>query len=176
MSLLNISFLNEAINGKNIKEPNLIFDYVRQRLIENVSQEAHQDGMDGTLFCIDYSTHKITYASAYMAPLIIREKQIISLPTDKMPIGKGIKMEPFTLYNLDCEIGDTIYILTDGFADQFGGPKGKKFKHEQIRNLIKECSSVPLHEQVSMFNETFESWRGLLEQVDDVTCLGFKIK
>ena len=175
MSLLNISFLNEAINEKNITEPNLIFDYVRQRLIENLSQEEQQDGMDGTLLCIDYSTRTITYAAAYNAPIIIRDKKIIINPADKMPIGKGIKTEPFKNYILECIIGDTIYLLTDGFADQFGGPKGKKFKYKQIRELMCEYAEIPLNEQVFKFNEAFESWQGLLEQVDDVTCLGMKI-
>ncbi len=175
MSLLNISFLNEAINEKNITEPNLIFDYVRQRLIENLSQEEQQDGMDGTLLCIDYSTRTITYAAAYNAPVIIREKQIIINPADKMPIGKGLKTEPFNKYTLDCKIGDTVYLLTDGFPDQFGGPKGKKFKYKQIRDLMCEYAEIPLNEQVFKFNEAFESWQGSLEQVDDVTCLGMKI-
>ncbi len=175
MSLLNISFLNEAINEKNIIEPNLIFDYVRQRLIENLSQEEQQDGMDGTLLCIDYSTRTITYAAAYNAPIIIREKQIILNPADKMPIGKGLKTEPFIKYTLDCKIGDTIYLLTDGFPDQFGGPKGKKYKYKQIRELMRQYADFPLHEQVFKFNEAFESWQGNLEQVDDVTCLGMEI-
>ena len=175
MSLLNISFLNEAINEKNITEPNLIFDYVRQRLIETLSQEEQQDGMDGTLLCIDYSTRTITYAAAYNAPVIIREKQIIINPTDKMPIGKGLKTEPFNKYTLDCKIGDTIYLSTDGFPDQFGGPKGKKFKYKQMRELMCEYSESPLNEQVFKFNEAFEAWQGSLEQVDDVTCLGMKI-
>jgi serine phosphatase RsbU (regulator of sigma subunit) len=175
MSLLNISFLNEAINEKNITEPNLIFDYVRQRLIETLSQEEQQDGMDGTLLCIDYLTRTITYAAAYNAPIIIREKQMIINPTDKMPIGKGLKTEPFNKYTLDCKIGDTIYLLTDGFPDQFGGPKGKKFKYKQIRELMCEYSEIPLNKQVFKFNEAFESWQGSLEQVDDVTCFGMKI-
>ena len=131
--------------------------------------------MDGTLLCIDYSTRTITYAAAYNAPVIIREKQIIINPTDKMPIGKGLKTELFNKYTLDCKIGDTIYLSTDGFPDQFGGPKGKKFKYKQMRELMCEYSESPLNEQVFKFNEAFEAWQGSLEQVDDVTCLGMKI-
>jgi len=184
MSLLNISFLNEAINEKNITEPNLIFDYVRQRLIENLTQEEQQDGMDGTLLCIDYTSRSITYAASYNAPIIVRNKQIITCLADKMPIGKGLKMEPFKQYTLDVEIGDTVYLLTDGFADQFGGAiarlngtfgQGKKFKHQNIRDLLSKNVGMPLNEQAHIFNGVFESWRGSLEQVDDVTCLGLKI-
>ena len=175
MSLLNISFLNEAINEKSITQPNLIFDYVRQRLIENLTQEEQQDGMDGALLCIDPSNKIITYAAAYNSPIIVRNKQIISCPSDKMPIGKGIKMEPFKLYTLDTVIGDIVYLMTDGFADQFGGSNGKKFKHQNIRDLLSKNSGMSLSEQAHIFNGAFESWRGSLEQVDDVTCMGIKI-
>lgn len=175
MSLLNISFLNEAINEKNITEPNLIFDYVRQSLIENLSDEEQQDGMDGALLCIDMSTNLITYAAAYNAPVIIRDKQIMINPADKMPIGKGIKVEPFNKYTLDYKIGDCVYLLTDGFADQFGGPKGKKYKYKQVRNLMSENFEIPINEQAFKFSKSFDLWRGNQEQVDDVTLLGMKI-
>lgn len=175
MSLLNISFLNEAINEKNITEPNLIFDYVRKRLIENLSQEEQQDGMDGTLLCLDYTTKAITYAASHNAPLILRNGHTITLSADKMPIGKGVKTEPFQKYTLDYQSGDVIYLLTDGLADQFGGPAGKKFKHQHIRSLIASNEGLPLNEQAAKFNNAFENWRGSLEQVDDVTCMGIKI-
>lgn len=174
MSLLNISFLNEAINEKNITEPNLIFDYVRQRLIENLSDEEQQDGMDGTLLRFDLKTNVITYSAAYNAPIIIRDKEILISSADKMPVGKGLKKEPFSKFILDYKKGDSLYLITDGFADQFGGPKGKKFKYKQIRNLMLENSEIELSKQTEIFNTTFENWRGNLDQVDDVTCLGMK--
>jgi len=176
MSLLNISYLNEAINEKNIKEPNLIFEHVRGRLIENLAHKEQQDGMDGVLLCIDYSTRTITYSASYNAPIIIRGNTIIKSRADKMPIGKGIKKEAFNNYVLDAIKGDTIYLYTDGFADQFGGPKGKKFKYKQLRELMGSISHIPLNQQSENFNKTFENWQGYLEQVDDVTCVGIKIQ
>ncbi len=136
-SLLNISFLNEAINEKNITSPDEILNYVRDRLIEEISQEGHRDGMDGVLFRfeknhVNNSSIKITYAGAYNSPLLIRNKNIIEFPTDKMPIGKGEKNMPFTLYNYEPQNDDGLYLYSDGFADQFGGPKGKKFKYKQL--------------------------------------------
>lgn len=182
MSLLNISFLNEAINEKNITEPNLIFNYVRQRLIENLAQEEQQDGMDGTLLKINSSTGQITYSAAYNEPIMVRDNKIIPLPADKMPIGKGLKQESFTNYQLNIQKGDRIYLLTDGFADQFGGLNelerkkgGKKFKYKKIRQLLTEISYNHLDTQLHTLNNSFENWRGDLEQVDDVTCFGFKI-
>lgn len=175
MSLLNISYLNEAINEKNIKEPNLIFEHVRERLIENLTQSEQQDGMDGVLLCVDYSTRTITYSAAYNAPIIVRGGTIIKSVADKMPVGKGIKKEVFKNYVLDAIKGDMIYLFTDGFADQFGGPKGKKFKYKQLHKLMSSTSQIPLNQQSEMFNTTFENWQGALEQVDDVTFLGIKI-
>ncbi len=175
MSLLNISYLNEAINEKNILEPNLIFEYVRGRLIENLTQKEQQDGMDGVLLCIDYSTRTITYSASYNAPIIIRGSTVIKTVADRMPIGKGIKKEKFKNYVMDAIKGDMIYLYTDGFADQFGGPKGKKFKYKQLRELMCSTSRFPLNQQSGEFNKTFEHWQGLLDQVDDVTCIGIKI-
>src|ERR1019366_10692015 len=124
MSLLNISFLNEAITEKNIKQPNEILNHARQRLIESVSQDGAQDGMDGILLC--FENGKITYAAANNAPVIVRNNSIINLPYDKMPVGKGEVDISFTLYTIDTEKGDLLYFYTDGYADQFGGSRGKK--------------------------------------------------
>lgn len=176
MSLLNISFLNEAINEKNITEPDLIFNYVRSRLIENLSQEEQKDGMDGVLLCIDLSARVITYAASYNEPVVAGADSVNTLMADKMPIGKGVRTEPFTRFVLDCKAGDMIYLFTDGFADQFGGPKGKKFKYKQLRRLMGECATLPLDQQSGKFDEAFETWRGNLEQVDDVTCIGLRIR
>lgn len=175
MSLLNISYLNEAINEKNITEPNLIFDYVRERLIKNLSQEEQQDGMDGVLLCIDNSTKKITYSASYNAPILVRNNSVVKLSADKMPIGKGVKTELFNCYDLVCEKDDVIYLYTDGFADQFGGIRGKKLKYKQLSEKMSEIALLPILQQSEKFNNSFHEWKGDLEQVDDVTVIGFRI-
>ncbi|OFY86497.1 MAG: hypothetical protein A3F72_15035 [Bacteroidetes bacterium RIFCSPLOWO2_12_FULL_35_15] len=175
MSLLNVSYLHEAINEKNKVEPNLILDYVRKRLIQNLSHEEQQDGMDGVLLCIDYSKKKITYAASYNAPIIIRNNKIIKLEADKMPIGNGIKTDPFKCYDLEYVKGDMIYLFTDGFADQFGGTKGKKLMNKNLYTLMAETAKMPIDQQSQKFKKIFEDWQGMLEQVDDVTIVGFKI-
>lgn len=177
MSLLNISFLNEAITEKNILEPHQILNHVRKRLIENISQEGGQDGMDAILFCFeDHSNSKtITYSAANNAPFLIRGGVIIELPKDKMPVGKGEKTESFTLQHISANKGDVLYLYTDGYADQFGGPKGKKFKYKALNELLlANCSKEP-QEQLRMLNQNFSDWRGDLEQVDDVCLIGIKI-
>ena len=173
MSLLNISFLNEAITEKHIKQPNEILNHVRQRLIESVSQDGGQDGMDGILLCIE--NEKITYSAANNAPVIVRDNSILSLPADKMPIGKGEKGISFTHFTIDTKPGDILYFYTDGYADQFGGPKGKKFKYKQLDELLISIHKKPMEEQKQILTETIEKWKGNLEQVDDILIVGMRI-
>jgi ligand-binding sensor domain-containing protein/serine phosphatase RsbU (regulator of sigma subunit) len=178
MSLLNISFLNEAISEKNILNPNQIFDYVRKRLIESISKDGAQDGMDGILACFEKTTDnrtKCLYAAANNPPVLIRNNTIIDLLADKMPVGKGERLNPFTLYTIDCEPGDVLYFYTDGYADQFGGPKGKKFKYKQLDELLISIHQKNMGDQKNILQNTLNDWRGGLEQVDDVLIIGIKI-
>ncbi len=175
MSILNISFLNEAINEKQITEPHEILNHVRKRLIKNLSHEGGQDGMDGAVICFDKMKNTITYASAHNAPIMVRDKNIIEFKADKMPIGKGIKTETFTLHEIDFKKGDTLYFYTDGYADQFGGPKGKKFKYKTLNALLLENSDLPLAKQSEVLLKTFNDWKGELEQIDDVCVFAIKV-
>lgn len=175
MSLLNIGFLSEAIKEKNIFEPHKIFNYVRQRLIESISKEEQQDGMDGILICIEESSDVITYAAAHNAPILVRENELIELPKDKMPVGKGEKLTEFNLHSIRVNQGDMLYLYTDGYADQFGGDKGKKFKYKTLNNLLLSINDLSLEEQAKILNQNFIDWRDKLDQVDDVLVVGIKI-
>ncbi len=188
MSLLNIGFLNEAIKEKNISTPDEVFNFTRSRLIDSVGREAQQDGMDGILLRIDKKTNSLTYAAANNAPVLVRDNAIISLPKDKMPVGKGEKTTPFTLFTIDYQQGDTLYFFTDGYADQFGGSpytvngstglstlQGKKFKIKQLLQLLLTINSLPLNEQKNTLLQNFNNWKGQLEQVDDVCVIGVKL-
>ncbi len=175
MCLLNIGFLSEAIKEKEIAQPNEVFNYVRKRLIESISKDEQQDGMDGILLCIDKTTNAISYSSANNSPVLIRQNKIIELPKDKMPVGKGEKLESFKLYTIDFKKSDSLYLYTDGYADQFGGPKGKKFKYKPLNEWLTSNSSLGLSKQSTILNENFLDWKGDLEQVDDVLVLGIKL-
>ncbi len=175
MSLLNMGYLNEAIKEKHIYEPNKIFDYVRQRLIESISNEGQKDGFDGVLVCFNKTTRQIAYAGANNNPVLVSGKEMLHLPTDKMPVGKGEKVNRFSLYTINYKAHDTLYLYTDGYADQFGGPKGKKFKYKQLEELILRLSNKGLVDQKEMLLEAFDGWKGDLEQVDDVCLVGIKI-
>ncbi len=102
--------------------------------------------------------------------------ELIELSPDKMPVGKHDKdFVPFTQHSIDLQKGDVVYALTDGFADQFGGPKGKKFKYKQLKELLISNSQLPMYEQKEVLKTTLNNWKGNLEQVDDVTIIGIRI-
>jgi serine phosphatase RsbU (regulator of sigma subunit) len=179
MCLLNIGFLSEAINEKGIEKPNEVFNFVRQRLIDNISKEGQQDGFDGILICIDHTTKQITYAAANNNPVLIQNKELVELEADKMPVGIGERSVDFKLYTINSMPGDTLYLYTDGYADQFGGPisyrGGKKFKYKQLNELILANSAKSLNDQHQLLKQSFDEWKGDLEQVDDVCVIGLKI-
>ncbi|MGE0567275.1 MAG: tetratricopeptide repeat protein [Bacteroidia bacterium] len=186
MSLLNMAYLSEAINEKNIFEPSKIFDYVRDRLIHTVSKNDQKDGFDGVLLRFDKhlhfkgkelidTTYELTYSGAYNAPIIIRDNQLDELACDKMPVGIGARNEAFKSFSQDLKEGDTIYVYTDGYADQFGGPKGKKYKYRQLNEFLLSIHKKDFNLQEQLLNDEFTSWKGELEQIDDVCILGIRI-
>jgi serine phosphatase RsbU (regulator of sigma subunit) len=175
MSLLNINYLNEAIKEKNISKPNEVFDHARQRLIETISQNGRQDGMDGILICIEEGSDTIHYAAANNAPIVISDNRLMELKADKMPVGVGERKEPFMSYSFKVKKGDLVYLYTDGFADQFGGPKGKKFKYKQLEELLLNIHSLPVKAQEETLKQKFMEWKGGLDQIDDVCVLGIRV-
>jgi serine phosphatase RsbU (regulator of sigma subunit) len=175
MSLLNIGFLSEAINEKDITSPDKVFDYVRMKLTGTISRDGQKDGFDGILVCFDQATKQITYAAANNAPVLINNGSFIELPADRMPVGLGERKENFSLFTIEAKPGDVLYLYTDGYADQFGGPKGKKFKYKQLNELLVEIHSKSSSEQQEALKHTFDEWKGNLEQVDDVCVIGIRI-
>lgn len=175
MSLLNITFLNEAITEKGITEPHLIFNHVRERIIQTISKDGAQDGMDGILICIKENDPIVTYAAANNALVIAVSFGANDLYCDKMPVGKGENNASFRSYQVELKKGDTLYLLTDGFADQFGGVKGKKFKHKNLIEKIGNIHDQNLIAQHTELKNTFLNWKGDLEQVDDVCIIGIKL-
>lgn len=180
MSLLNISYLNEAINERGIEKPGDILNYVRQRLITSLSddgsEEGGKDGMDCSLLCFDFSNNTLDYSCAYNPIVIIRNNAIIELTTDRMPVGKSPKEHiPFATNSFTLEQGDTLYALTDGYADQFGGASGKKLKYKNLKQFLLNYSAEDVIKQEKIISQEFSNWKGKLEQIDDVTIVGIKI-
>jgi serine phosphatase RsbU (regulator of sigma subunit) len=177
MSILNIGFLSEAVKEKDITKPNEILNYVRARLIETISKEGQQDGMDCILIKIKRTENlvDVEYAAANNEPVLLRDGRMNELAKDKMPVGKGEKTDGFTLHTLQLRKGDSLILYTDGYADQFGGPKGKKFKYKPLNELLLANQYKPCQEQKEVLVSAFVDWKGELQQVDDVTVIGIRI-
>ncbi len=174
MSLLNIGYLSEAINEKNIINPNDVFNYVREKLITSLSKDGQKDGFDGLLICLNKESNQITYAAANNKLILVRDGNLTELASDRMPVGLGVKSESFKHNLLQLKPNDALYIYTDGFADQFGGVKGKKFKYKQLNEILLNNAHLPLKTQKDNLASTFENWKGNLEQVDDVCIIGLQ--
>jgi serine phosphatase RsbU (regulator of sigma subunit) len=190
MSLLNVGFLNEAINERSLKKPNEIFDYVRERLIGSISKEGQKDGFDGILICLDHTTKEISYAAANNAPMLISSGKMTEQQKNKMPVGKGERTDTFDLFRIEWKDGDLLYLYTDGYADQFGMSEkdwmnldrvafaqnpmaqGKKFKYKQLNELLLANHALPLNQQAAMLDQKLSEWKGDLEQIDDICIIG----
>ena len=144
LSSLNTNFINEVINEKHVYEPNIVFNYFRNRLINSISKENQKDGFDGILVCVNKTNNTITYSAANNAPILItKQNELTKLPFDKMPVGKGEKNEYFNLYVAEMNQNEWLYLYTDGFANQFGGPKGKKYKYKPLNEFLISTRQLP---------------------------------
>jgi serine phosphatase RsbU (regulator of sigma subunit) len=180
MSLLNMSFLNEAIIEKKIDSPDKILDYVRERIIHSLNPEGAEteskDGMDATVCIYDFKGGWLRFASANNPLWVIRKNELIEFKADKMPVGNYYgDLHPFTLNTLGLRKGDIVYSFTDGFSDQFGGESGKKFKYKPLQQLLLANCDKPMQEQKNILEKTINDWKGNLEQVDDILVIGIRI-
>jgi len=179
MSLLNISKLSQAINENKITRPDLILNNIRSEIIRALNAEGSEeskDGMDAILCKLDIKNMKLQYAAANNSFYIIRNNELLICNADKMPVGKGHDDSiSFSFNEIDLKKGDIIYTLTDGYADQFGGPKGKKFKYKPLENILLSIHALPMKEQNILLNQKFEDWKAQLEQVDDVLIIGVRV-
>lgn len=180
MSLLNISKLNEAINQKHITRPDLILNDVKTEIIRALnpegSQEESKDGMDAILCKIDFKNMRLQYAAANNSFCIIRNNELLVCKADKIPVGKSHNDTALFTYNeIALQKGDMVYTYTDGYGDQFGGPKGKKFKHKKLKEIMIAVATKSMEEQKQFLDQNFEHWKGNLEQVDDVLIIGVRV-
>jgi serine phosphatase RsbU (regulator of sigma subunit) len=180
MSLLNISKLSQVINENKVVRPDHILNNVRSEIIKALnpegSREVSKDGMDAVVCKLSSDRSKLEFSAANNSFYIIRNKELIICKADKMPVGKGHDDDASFTYNeVSLHKGDTIYTLTDGFADQFGGSLGKKFKYRQLEEFLIAIHEESMYIQKQKLNDAFETWKGDLEQVDDVCIIGIKI-
>jgi serine phosphatase RsbU (regulator of sigma subunit) len=142
----------------------------------DASGQGGNDGMDCACICIDFDNLKLDYAGANNPIWIFRNNELIEIKPDKMPVGRSPKQDiEFSSKDFQLEKDDCIYLFSDGYPDQFGGPKGKKFKYKAFEELILQHVNLPMDEQKKLIENKFNTWKGDLEQVDDVCIIGIRL-
>jgi serine phosphatase RsbU (regulator of sigma subunit) len=178
MSMLGVTMLNEIVNGKHIIMPDQIIENLREGIIKSLKQvvdeDTVKDGMDIAVCVVDFKENLLWYAGANNPLYLVRGGELIHYRPDKMPVAIHYKMDPFTLHRIELRKNDTFYIFSDGYCDQFGGPKQKKFMSMQLKETLVALSGKSMLQQGERLNEIFEEWRGDNPQVDDVTLIGVR--
>lgn len=197
MSMLGVSFLKEIVNKEYITQPALILKKLRREIIKTLGQKGiageQKDGMDMALISYNKQTKKLQYSGANNPLYIISKHKLLEqipnakifdeghaftlyeIKPDKMPISIYEKMNPFTNTEVQLSEGDLIYMFSDGYADQFGGPKNKKFKYKPFKRLLLENAEKSLTIQKNTLNKAFDQWKGDEDQIDDVVVIGLKV-
>lgn len=181
MSIVGNNMLNQIMRERELPEAGVILDKLNRLAGKNINQQvddtAVRDGMDLSLCILDPITRTMEMAGANNPIYLFRKGEMKEYKADKMPIGyiEEGNTRSFATTKIQLEPGDTIYLFSDGYADQFGGPKGKKFMIGQFRSFLKKIHTKSLAEQKQLMDNTIEQWRGNLEQVDDILVIGFRV-
>ena len=176
MSMIGSSLLDEAVIEKGITKPSEIFFEVRKGFINALKQtgDTQKDGMDAVL-CSWNKNGGLEYSLAYNPLLLIRKGEIIETKADKQPVGFHTgEQKPFTHHEHKLEKGDTIYLFSDGYPDQFGGKKDKKFMMKNFKKLLLSIQDKTMNEQKTILETTMAEWKGDTEQVDDILVIGVR--
>jgi len=181
MSIIGSNQLDYAVHTLKAKHASEILDSLNEGVGNSLRQEAGRsnirDGMDIALCVIDFKTLEIEYAGAYNPLYIIRNGELIEYKSDKFAIGSHMEYpdRKYTNNVIQAEKNDMFYIFSDGFADQFGGGKGRKYMYKQFKEYLTSIAHLPLEEQKQLLDEENNNWRGKEDQVDDIIVIGFKI-
>lgn len=179
MSMLGISFLNEIVEKNNITSPEKILNTLRENVITALKQRGleteSKDGMDIAICSYNRKSKNMFFAGANNPLYLVRKGELFQTPANRMPVAIHVKMDSFTRHNIPIQLGDSLYMFSDGFADQFGGPEGKKFKNKKFKKLLIDIQDKNMTTQMEILNKTITEWRGEHEQIDDIVVLGFKV-
>jgi len=180
MSMLGISSLNEIMSSQknNItadKILNLLREKIKYSLHQTGKEGENKDGMDMALCILHKKKNLLEYAGAYNPLILVRDGELKEYKADRMPVGiYHIERDSFTKHEVKVKKGDIIYIFSDGYADQFGGPAQSKFKTGNLKKLLLEISGKPMKEQKQILDDRFNKWKGNLDQLDDIIIIGVK--
>ncbi|NOZ46866.1 MAG: SpoIIE family protein phosphatase [Chlorobi bacterium] len=194
VSIVGNNGLNRAVNEFKLNVPGEILDKLEDLVEETLRQKENEvkDGMDIAICSLDYKTNTLCYAGAHNPLYVIRDKNLdfpegelsidedekrnlFEIKADRQPIGLHAFRKNFTNHTIQLKKNDTIFIFSDGFADQFGGPKGRKFKYKPFKRLLVSIQDKPIKEQRDILNKTIVDWRGDRDQIDDIVIIGVRI-
>ena len=180
MSILGISYLNEILHSGVNLNANRILNLMREKVMKALHQTGNctetKDSIDIGLCIVDFFTGKLQYSGANRPLIMIRNGELTEFKPDKMTIGVApLKETPFTNNYINTISGDSFYLFSDGFSDQFGEITDKKFKYKHFKRIIHSIEALPMALQKERLESTFKEWKGSTQQVDDVLVLGFQL-
>ena len=179
MSILGITFLNEIISNAETIIPSEILNELREHLIKSLHQTGREDetrdGMEIALCIVDLVTKKLQYSGAFRPLYLIRDQELKEFKGDNMPIGVyEDKANPFSNKEMNFKEDDIIYLFSDGFVDQLGGPKRKTYRSRKFKQLLLNIHQKPLSEQKEILEKEYEEWKKDIEQIDDIMVMGIR--
>lgn len=179
LSLIGHNSLNQIVNELGIYEPADILyelDKIVYRTLQNNLEKTNiKDGMDMSIVAYNKNTKEITFSGAFNPLYLVIDGELTEIKGDKIAIGSGQTEKAYRNHKIQLKEGDCIYLFSDGYADQFGGPKGKKFKYSKFKELLIEYHDQPMMRQHDILDMTIEDWQGDLEQLDDVCVIGMRV-
>jgi serine phosphatase RsbU (regulator of sigma subunit) len=181
ISIINYNLLNKAVLEKNLSDPadilNAVNGWLTQVLHQSFNEDIVKDGMDVTLIAINKNNKEVVFAGAMNPIYIVSENILTEYKGDKFPVGAFIEDKPqnFISQKVELKPNDIIYLFTDGFPDQFGGPHGKKLKYKALKELLINGSNLPVADQKEKIHHAFHQWKGDYDQVDDVCLIGVRL-
>lgn len=179
MSLIGVNIIKQSLTESFVNSPADALDYLNDKIIATLNKGNDgapiRDGMDLVFLVHDKNAKKVYYAAANNSILLVRNNEIIECDYDKQPVGYYEYRKPFVNHSIDVIEGDILYLFTDGYPDQFGGPKGKKLKYAKLKELLLKNSALSMSEQKQHLLDYFNEWKGDNEQIDDVCVAGIKL-
>lgn len=174
MTMIGINHLNSIVRENKESDPSKILTYLHEKVVSSLKSTTQQihDGMDISICKINFKTKVVEYASAMSKVLLDNGSEIIACPIDKSSVGDSRRDISYQNYTLQMEEGQSLYLATDGYYDQFGGERDKKFGSKRVFKLLNRLNKIGLDEQYSAIETTFKSWKGDRDQLDDVTLIG----
>lgn len=176
MSIIGSTILNQTLTNAAINTPAEALTFLNRQI--NRTLNTIKDGMDISLCAVNLKSRQLQFAGANNSVYIVRNRELIEIKADKQSIGADVEHADIKIFKnnlFQLEKGDCVYLFTDGYADQFGGSSGKKFKYKQFHEVLIEHYEKPMEEQCKILDQRHQTWKGTLEQVDDILVIGFRV-